>query len=168
MSLHEIHAGVQKRRKPTRIGRGLGSGHGKTAGKGHKGQRARAGWKASPVFQGGGMPLVRRIPKRGFVNSFAPRVAQINVGRLEAEFEAGQTVTPDVLVERGLVKSRFDVLKVLGDGELSKKLDVSAHRFSASAKEKIEKAGGTATLLPAKSSLAEKNKQKAARKEAAK
>jgi large subunit ribosomal protein L15 len=161
MSLHEVNQNVHKHRKPTRVGRGLGSGLGKTAGKGHKGQRARAGWKASPVFQGGGMPLVRRVPKRGFTNSFALRVAAVNVGDLESSFEAGETVTPAALIERGLVKVRHDILKVLGDGDLSKKLIVSAHRFSATAREKIEKAGGTVTVVPGRAPVAKK-KQAAA------
>lgn len=165
MSLHEINQNVQRHKKPTRVGRGLGSGLGKTAGKGHKGQRARAGWKASPVFQGGGMPLVRRVPKRGFTNSFALRVAAVNVGDLEASFQAGEDVTPAALTERGLVKVRHDLIKVLGDGELTKKLSVSAHRFSATAKEKIEKAGGTVSVLPGRTPVAQKNvaqKKKAA------
>ena len=164
MSLHEIHQNVQKHKKPTRIGRGLGSGQGKTAGKGHKGQRARAGWKSSPVFQGGGMPLVRRVPKRGFTNSFALRVAAVNVADLEATFEAGAEVSPAALVERGLIKVRHDLVKILGDGELTKKLNVSAHRFSATAKEKIEKSGGAVTVLPGRTSVAAKKKAAAARK----
>jgi large subunit ribosomal protein L15 len=158
MSLHEINQNVHKHKKPTRVGRGLGSGLGKTAGKGHKGQRARAGWKASPVFQGGGMPLVRRVPKRGFTNSFAVRVAAVNVGDLESSFQAGEAVTPATVVERGLVKVRHELVKVLGDGELTKKLVVSAHRFSATAREKIEKAGGTVTVLKGRTSVAEKKK----------
>ncbi len=164
MSLHEINENVQTHKKPTRVGRGLGSGQGKTAGKGHKGQRARAGWKASPVFQGGGMPLVRRVPKRGFTNSFALRIAAVNVADLEASFESGDAVTPQGLVERGLIKVRHDLIKVLGDGDLKKKLAVSAHRFSATAKEKIEQAGGSATVLPGKTSVAAK---KVARKQQA-
>ena len=102
------------------------------------------------------MPLVRRVPKRGFTNSFALRVAAVNIGDLEASFKAGEAVTPEALIERGLVKVRHDLVKVLGDGELTKKLAVSAHRFSASAKEKIEKAGGSATVLPGKTPVAEK------------
>lgn len=161
MSLHEIHQNVHTHKKPTRVGRGLGSGQGKTAGKGHKGQRARAGWKASPVFQGGGMPLVRRVPKRGFTNSFALKVAAINVADLEASFQAGEAVTPAALVERGLIKVRHDLIKVLGDGELTKSLSVSAHRFSATAKEKIEKAGGSATVLAGRAPVVKKAKSSA-------
>ena len=160
MSLHEVHENVTRHRKPTRVGRGLGSGQGKTSGKGHKGQRARAGWKASPVFQGGGMPLVRRVPKRGFTNSFALRIAAVNVGDLESEFDAGDAVTPESLVERGLIKVRHDLIKVLGDGELTKKLSISAHRFSTSAKEKIERAGGSVNVLPGRTPVAAKKAAK--------
>lgn len=162
MSLHEVHQNIQKHKKSRRIGRGVGSGRGKTSGKGHKGQIARAGWKALPIFQGGGSPLVRRVPKRGFTNIFGATVAEVNIGDLEELFEAGASITPDALREKGLIKRRFDVLKVLGDGELTKKLTVSAHRFSASAKEKIEKAGGTATILPGRTTVAEKKRQKKA------
>jgi large subunit ribosomal protein L15 len=169
MSLHEINQGVHKHKKPMRRGRGIGSGQGKTAGKGHKGQRARAGWNELPIFQGGSMPLVRRIPKRGFTNAWAVPVAEVNVGDLEELFDSGATITPEALEEGGIVKKRFEVLKILGDGELTKKLSVSAHRFSASAKEKIEKAGGTVTVLPGKTRVeAKKRAQKAAAKSAAK
>jgi large subunit ribosomal protein L15 len=156
MSLHEVHQGIHKHKKSRRIGRGTGSGRGKTSGKGHKGQIARAGWKTLPIFQGGGSPLVRRIPKRGFTNIFALDVAEVNVSDLEALFDAGATVSPESLAEKGMLKKRYDVLKVLGNGELTKKLTVSAHRFSASAREKIEKAGGTATDLKLKTTVAEK------------
>ena len=162
MSLHEINKGVHKHKRPNRKGRGLGSGQGKSAGRGHKGQFARAGWKALAVFQGGASPLVRRVPKRGFTNSLALAVAEINVGDLEDLFDAGASITPDALREAGILKRQFDVLKVLGDGELTKKLSVSAHRFSASAKEKIEKAGGTATILPGKTTVAQKKQAKKA------
>lgn len=160
MSLHEIHQGVHKHRRPDRKGRGIGSGQGKTAGRGHKGQFARAGWKARPIFQGGSTPLVRRIPKRGFTNSWALRVAEINVGDLQELFEDGATVTPQGLVEAGIIKKRFDVLKVLGDGELTKKLNVAAHRFSVSAKEKIEKAGGVVSLVAGPTPVAVKQAAK--------
>jgi large subunit ribosomal protein L15 len=166
MSLHEINQGVHKHKRPNRKGRGIGSGQGKTAGRGHKGQFARAGWKALPIFQGGGSPLVRRVPKRGFTNSWALTVAEINVGDLEELFDAGTAVTPEALLEAGILKKRFEVLKVLGDGELTKKLAVSAHRFSASAKEKIEKAGGTVTIIPGRTPVSERNAgKKKAKKE---
>jgi large subunit ribosomal protein L15 len=166
MSLHEIHQGVHKHKRPNRKGRGIGSGQGKTAGRGHKGQFARSGWKALPIFQGGGSPLVRRVPKRGFTNSLALEVAEINVGDLEELFDVGAAITPESLMTAGIVKKRFDVLKVLGDGDLTKKLSVSAHRFSASAKEKIEKAGGTVSIVPGRTPVAEKKKSKKAKKAA--
>ena len=162
MSLHEINQGIHKHKRPNRKGRGIGSGQGKTAGRGHKGQFARSGWKALPIFQGGGSPLVRRVPKRGFTNTSALVVGEINVGDLEELFEANATISPDSLKEAGILKKRFDVLKVLGDGELTKKLAVSAHRFSASAKEKIEKAGGKATILPGRTAVEQKKKAKKA------
>ena len=169
MSLHEIHKGVHKHKKVKRYGRGIGSGRGKTSGKGHKGQLARAGYKALPIWQGGGSPLVRRVPKRCFTNIFGVTVAEVNIGDLEDLFEAGEKVTPEALKEKGIVKRRYDVLKVLGDGELTKKLTVSAHRFSASAKEKIEKAGGSAQVIPGRTTVAEKRATaKAAKKAAAK
>jgi large subunit ribosomal protein L15 len=164
MSLHEINQGIHKHKRPNRKGRGIGSGQGKTAGRGHKGQFARAGWKALPIFQGGGSPLVRRVPKRGFTNSAALTVAEINVGDLEELFDGGANITPESLRTGGILKKQFDVLKVLGDGELTKKLSVSAHRFSASAKDKIEKAGGTTTVVPGRTSVADKKKAKKAAK----
>jgi large subunit ribosomal protein L15 len=162
MSLHEINKGVHKHKRPNRKGRGIGSGQGKTAGRGHKGQFARSGWKGLSIFQGGGSPLVRRVPKRGFTNSAALIVAEINVGDLEDLFEGGASISPDSLREAGILKKQFDVLKVLGDGELNKKLSVSAHRFSASAKEKIEKAGGSVTVVPGRTSVAAKKRAKKA------
>lgn len=148
MMLNDVNVEIHKHKKPNRLGRGLGTGQGKTSGRGHKGQRARAGYKMLPIFQGGGSPLVRRVPKRGFTNSFALQVASINVDQLSELFEAGGEVTPETLRASGILKKRFDLLKILGNGELDKKLNVSAHQFSASAKEKIEKAGGTVTVLP--------------------
>ena len=126
-----------------RVGRGVGSGNGKTAGRGQKGQGARSGTGGRLHFEGGQIPIYRRLPKRGFKNILRDVVVNVNVGQLEA-FDAGTEVTVEALRERGLVKGQFDALKVLGDGELSKKLTVKAHAFSASAAAKIEKAGGTA------------------------
>ncbi len=160
MSLHEINSGIHKHKRPNRKGRGIGSGQGKTAGRGHKGQFARSGWKALSIFQGGGSPLVRRIPKRGFTNADALIVAEINVGDLEELFEGGESITPESLMKAGILKKKFDLLKVLGDGELTKKLAVSAHRFSASAKEKIEQAGGSTTIVPGRTTVAQKKKAK--------
>ncbi len=159
MKLHDVNRGIKKFKKGRRIGRGPGSGYGKTSSRGHKGQKSRAGYSRHPVFQGGAMPLVRRVPKRGFNNRFALLVGTINVGQLESAFDAGEEVTPETLREKSVLKHRYDVLKILGDGELSKKLKVSAHRFSATAKEKIEKAGGEIVELPGAAPVV-KNKQK--------
>ncbi|MBN2215953.1 MAG: 50S ribosomal protein L15 [Pirellulales bacterium] len=150
MNLDDVHHGIHKNKKRKRIGRGPGSGHGKTSGRGHKGQGARAGFSLHPTFEGGQMPLVRRVPKRGFNNRWALVVAAVNVGDLDAVFDDGAEVTPETLKATHLVKQRYDVLKVLGDGELTKKLKISAHRFSRSALEKIERSGGEAVVLPGK------------------
>jgi large subunit ribosomal protein L15 len=160
MNLNDVHVGVHKNKKPARIGRGIGSGHGKTAAKGHKGQKSRAGWNQPFVFQGGGSPLVRRIPKRGFFNSFGLSVYAVNVSDLDSVFANGDEVTPEKLSEKDLAKGRFDQIKILGEGELTKKLTVSAHKFSASAKEKIEKAGGTVVVLPGRTPVEEKKNAK--------
>ena len=128
-----------------RRGRGHGSGNGKTAGKGHKGQKARSG-APRPGFEGGQMPLYRRIPKRGFTNRNTKNIVTLNVSDLE-RFEAGTEVTVEVLRESGLVKNSFDGVKILGNGELTKKLDVKVNAFSASAKEKIEGLGGKAEVI---------------------
>ena len=158
MNLEDVHRGITKHKKRKRIGRGPGSGFGKTSGKGHKGQQSRSGYSRSPVFQGGAMPLVRRVPKRGFNNKFALDVATVNVSDLEKVFEAGEEVTPESLRAKSLAKQRYDVLKILGNGDLTKKLTVSAHRFSGTAKEKIEKAGGEVVVLPGKTPVAVKQK----------
>ncbi len=158
MNLDDVHRGIHKNRPRKRLGRGLGSGHGKTCGRGHKGQRSRAGFSMHPTFEGGQMPLVRRIPKRGFHNRWALEVATVNVRDLEARFADGDEVDPRLLREKNLVKGRFDVLKVLGDGQLTRRLKVSAHRFSRSAREKIEQAGGEVVVLPGKAPVV-KNKQ---------
>ncbi len=165
MLLNDVNEGIHKRKKSRRIGRGVGSGRGKTSGRGHKGQRARAGFKQLPIFQGGGSPLVRRVPKRGFTNSYALTVATINVSELADLFDGSEAITPDVLKAKGVLKRKFDLLKILGNGDLSTKLDVSAHQFSASAKEKIEQAGGKVTVLPGKANVEDyKNEIKAAKK----
>lgn len=146
MKLHELSpvAGSVKDRK--RLGRGAATGQGKTAGKGHKGQKARAGRGPHIGFEGGQMPLQRRIPKRGFNNIFAKEIATVNVAKLDM-FEDGATVTVEDLVKTGLVKKALDGVKVLGNGEITKKLTVQANAFSASAKEKIEAAGGKAEVI---------------------
>lgn len=146
--LSRLRAPVGANTKRLRVGRGLGSGLGKTGGRGQKGQKARQPGRIHKLnFEGGQMPLARRLPKHGFNNIFAKTVVTVNVKDL-ARFDAGATVDATALVEEGLIKGRFDVVKVLGDGELDKKLTVKAHRFSASAKEKIEKAGGTVEVVP--------------------
>jgi large subunit ribosomal protein L15 len=150
MQLDDVHRGIQKNKKRRRIGRGPGSGFGKTAGRGHKGHKSRSGYSRKPNFQGGAMPMFRRIPKRGFNNKFALTIFAVNVSDLENCFESGDTVTPELLARKGLAKGVYDELKVLGDGELTKKLTVSAHRFSKSAEEKINAAGGTVDKLPAR------------------
>lgn len=158
MNISQVNSGVQKNRRKKRIGRGTGSGHGKTSGRGHKGQGSRAGFSMNPLFEGGQMPLARRVPKRGFNNkAFAAKVVTLNVSELDAQFSDGAEVTPNVLVERKIVKQVFDEIKILGDGELSKKLHVGAHRFSESARKKIEAAGGTVNILSGKAPVV-KNK----------
>jgi len=168
MSLDQVNSGVHTNKKLMRVGRGTGSGKGKTAGRGGKGQTARAGYKALSIFQGGGNPLVRRIPKRGFTNSFAVTVVSVNVSDLEREFESGADVTVDAVQAKHLVHGQFDQLKILGDGQLSKKLKVSAHRFSESAKAKIEAAGGEVIVLPGPIPAAVKQKAGRERNRAAK
>lgn len=168
MILDDVHRGITKYKKRKRIGRGPGSGHGKTSGRGHKGQGSRAGNSSHPTFAGGAMPMIRRVPKRGFNNRFADTVVVVNVGQIDAAFEAGEEVTLEAMVAKNLAKGRFDLLKVLGDGELTKKLKISAHRFSKSAVEKIEKAGGEMVTLPGKTPVAEKQREARAKKQAAK
>jgi large subunit ribosomal protein L15 len=159
MNLNDVHHGIQKNKSRKRVGRGIGSGHGKTATRGSKGQGSRSGSSTSPIFEGGQMPLVRRIPKRGFTNRFADVVAVVNLALLERHFQSGDEVSPESIRGKGLVKGSYDALKVLGDGELTKTLTISAHRFSRSATEKIEKAGGQAIVLPGKKPVV-KNKMK--------
>lgn len=146
MKLHELTAveGSTKERK--RIGRGHGSGQGKTAGKGHKGQKARSGGSIRPGFEGGQMPLQRRIPKRGFNNIFAKKIVAINVSDLN-KFEDAAEVDAQALVNAGIVKKEYDGIKILGNGEISKKLTVKVAAYSESAKQKIEAAGGKAEVV---------------------
>ena len=158
MNTNDAHRGIQKNRRRRRIGRGTGSGRGKTATRGHKGQGSRAGSSAHPTFQGGAMPVVRRIPKRGFNNRWALKVAIVNVGDLDDAFDAGTEVSVEMMRSSNLAKGRFDILKVLGNGELTKKLKISAHRFSQSALDKISKAGGEAVVVAGKQTVAEKKK----------
>ena len=146
MKLHELSPAPGSTKKAYRVGRGAGSGNGKTAGKGHKGQNARSGGGVRPGFEGGQMPLQRRIPKRGFVNIFGTKYATINVEDLN-RFEDGAVVDAKAIVEAGLLKKTLDGVKVLGRGELTKKLTVNVAAFSAGAKSKIEAAGGKTEVV---------------------
>ena len=147
MKLHELQPAAGSVKDVKRIGRGHGSGQGKTAGKGHKGQKARSGGSIRPGFEGGQMPLQRRMPKRGFNNIFAKEFATINVSELEKRFESSAVVDADALIECGAIKDAKDGVKILGNGELTKSLTVKAVKFTAAAQEKIEKAGGKAEVM---------------------
>jgi len=147
MKLHELSPAQGSKKAVKRIGRGPASGQGKTAGKGHKGQKARAGRGMRPGFEGGQMPLQRRLPKRGFNNIFAKEIAIVNVAALDKRFEDGATVDIEALKATGLIKKELDGVKVLGNGEITKKLTVKVNAFSDSAKAKIEAAGGKAEVI---------------------
>jgi len=147
MKLHELHPAEGSTTAQKRLGRGTGSGLGKTSGKGHKGAKARSGGGKRPGFEGGQMPLYRRIPKRGFNNIFGTEFAEVNVESLEEKFNDGDTVTAEKLLEAGIIKKTLDGVKILGNGDLTKKLTVQAQKFTAGAKEKIEAAGGKAEVI---------------------
>jgi len=147
MKLHELQPMPGSKKSRKRVGRGTASGHGKTAGRGTKGQRARSGGVKGPYFEGGQLPLVRRLPfKRGFVNIFRVEYTPVNLERLDV-FEAGSEVTPETLTAAGLIKSAKELVVILGSGDVDRPLTVKAHRFSASARSKIESAGGTVHVL---------------------
>ncbi len=146
MQLHELAPAEGSTKEAKRKGRGVGTGNGKTAGRGHKGQKARSGGGVRPGFEGGQMPLARRVPKRGFNNIFAKRYAFVNVSALSV-FRSGETVDADKLRSKGLINKEYDGVKILGNGEISKKLTVKAAKFSESAKAKIEAAGGKAEVI---------------------
>ncbi|MCH8055441.1 MAG: 50S ribosomal protein L15 [Deltaproteobacteria bacterium] len=146
MDLSNLKSAAGSKKKMKRVGRGNGSGHGKTSCRGHKGQGSRAGGGTRPGVEGGQMPLKRRVPKRGFHNPFRTSFAVINLGQLES-FASGSEVTPDLLLETGLVRRKGERVKLLGDGSLSKRLTVKAHAFSSVAREKIEALGGKAELI---------------------
>lgn len=150
MDLSNIHHGIVRRTRKKRVGRGIGSGHGKTASRGHKGQYASAGAnRPSQLYEGGQMPLFRKIPKRGFSHGTWDKTYHVvNVGDLERAFEAGATVDAEALRQAGLAKGPADGVRILGDGELTKKLVVKAHHFSKSAAEKITAKGGTTEIVP--------------------
>ena len=145
MKLHELGPAAGSTTAPKRLGRGVGSGLGKTSGKGHKGAKARSGGGKRPGFEGGQMPLYRRVPKKGFTNIFRTEYATVNVGQLEA-FDNGAVVTAAMLKEAKIIRKTLDGVKVLGNGELTKKLTVEAAKFTASAQEKIEALGGKAEV----------------------
>jgi large subunit ribosomal protein L15 len=147
MDLAHLKYAAKSRKKKKRVGCGEGSGHGGTSTQGHKGQNARSGGGVRPWFEGGQMPLQRRLPKRGFHNLFRKEFQVVNLGDLE-RVEKEPQITPDVLFQNGLIRKKNEPVKILGSGELKKAIKVHAHAFSASAKERIEKAGGTATVLP--------------------
>ena len=147
MELHDLHPAKGAKRSRKRVGRGPGSGTGKTAGRGHKGQKSRSGYSRRYGFEGGQMPLVRRIPKRGFTNIFRIEFEIVNLRDLERVFADGDTVSPEMLAEKGLIRRGKKRVKVLADGALKKKLTVQAHKFSAAAKAGIEAAGGSCEVV---------------------
>ena len=146
MKLHDLKPAFGATTAPKRLGRGVGSGLGKTSGKGHKGAKARSGGGKRAGFEGGQIPLMRRLPKRGFTHKFRTELVAVNVDRLDV-FEDGMTVSPVELIQYGIIKNVEDGVKILGNGEITKKLTVQANKFSASAKEKIEAAGGKAEVI---------------------
>ena len=146
MKLHELKPAQGAKRKAKRVGRGMSSGHGKTSGRGHKGQKSRSGGGVRPGFEGGQMPLQRRLPKRGCTYIFKKEYSVVYLERLNM-FEEGSVITPELMAEQGLVKKPSERIKVLGDGELGKALTVRAHKFSKTAAERIEAAGGKAEVI---------------------
>ncbi len=147
LALNNLKPAAGSTHKKKRVGRGPGSGLGKTAGKGHKGQKSRSGYSSKIGFEGGQMPLQRRLPKRGFTNIFKKKWLEVSLSKLEENFDAGDEITPEILHERGLIKKAKHDLVILGTGEMSKALKISAHRFTKTAKDKIEKAGGSITEI---------------------
>ncbi|HMQ04180.1 MAG TPA: 50S ribosomal protein L15 [Pyrinomonadaceae bacterium] len=147
LGLNNLKPAPGSTHKKKRVGRGPGSGLGKTAGRGHKGQKSRSGYSSRPGFEGGQMPLQRRLPKRGFTNIFKKQWIEISLAKIDANFNSGDEVTPDILHERGLIKKAKHDLVILGNGEVTKSLKIAAHRFTKAAREKIEKAGGSATQI---------------------
>jgi len=147
ISLNSVRPAKGSTHKKKRVGRGPGSGSGKTAARGEKGQKSRSGYSRKIGFEGGQMPLHRRLPKRGFTNIFKKRWLEVSIAALEQHFRADEEVTPELLHERGVIKKAKHDVVVLGNGELSKALRISAHRFTKSARAKIEKAGGTAVEI---------------------
>ena len=144
--LNQLRVPRGSKKRPKRVGRGRSSGHGKTSTRGHKGQKARSGGGVRPGFEGGQMPLSRRLPKRGFTNIFRKEYTILNVGDLEQRFKAGDEITPEVLVKNGLIRKR-DRIKIRGEGKLTKGLKVRAHAFSKKAQERIKEAGGEIEVI---------------------
>ena len=153
LGIHNIGAPEGANKNKKRVGRGPGSGHGKTSTRGHKGQKSRSGYSGRAGFEGGQMPLQRRLPKRGFTNIFKKEWIEVNLAELDQRFEASDKITPELLVERGMIKkgklSRYHGVVVLAKGKLTKALNISAHRFSGAAREKVEAAGGVVTIIAA-------------------
>lgn len=151
IGIHNIGAPKGANKNKKRVGRGPGSGHGKTSARGHKGQKSRSGYSGKAGFEGGQMPLHRRLPKRGFTNIFKKVWLEVTVAQLEERFEPSEEITPELMVERGLIKqgrlNNCDGIVILGTGEITKSLQISAHRFTKGAQQKIESAGGKATLV---------------------
>ena len=162
LGIHNIGVPEGANKKKKRVGRGPGSGHGKTSTRGHKGQKSRSGYSGRAGFEGGQMPLQRRLPKRGFTNIFKKEWIEVNLAGLDERFEPSDNVTPELMAERGMIKkgklTRYHGVVVLGKGKLTKALNITAHRFSKSPREKIEAAGGVATAV---SPTAESNDAKA-------
>lgn len=146
MKLHDLKPAEGSRKERNRVGRGMSSGNGKTSGRGHKGQKARSGGGTRPGFEGGQMPLFQRLPKRGFTNVNRKKYSIVNLDTLN-RFEEGTEITPELLLENGTVSKLNDGIKILGNGKIEKKLTVKAHKFSASAKEAIEAAGGKTEVI---------------------
>ncbi len=147
LSLNNLHPSEGSTHKKKRVGRGPGSGLGKTSGRGNKGQKSRSGYSSKAGFEGGQMPLQRRLPKRGFTNIFKKQWIEISLAKINENFSDGEQVTPEILHERGLIKKAKHDLVILGNGEITKAISISAHRFTKTAKAKIEKAGGSATEI---------------------
>lgn len=150
MNEHEVHQSINANRKRKRLGRGVGSGLGKTSGRGHKGHKSRSGYSRHPIFNGGDLPMVRRIPKRGFHNRFADTVFAVNIGDICAAFDADQEITPKLLRNSGFIKVRSDQIKILGEGTVDKPLKLVVTQISESARQKVEAAGGSVRLVRAR------------------
>src|SRR5262250_1046966 len=161
IQIHKIGVPAGSNKGKKRVGRGPGSGHGKTAARGYKGQKSRSGYSSRPGFEGGQMPLQRRLPKRGFTNIFKKTWLEVNLGELDKRFDGSEEITPDLLAQRGIIRkstlAKSDGVVILGKGEVGKALKITAHRFTTGAREKIEAAGGKVTLLqPVETSRSER------------